>query len=59
MLVNIGPTEVIVALVILTSILGGKKVVSMARDLGETSKQYKKIKNEISSIKIDEDKKPV
>jgi len=46
MLSNIGPTEIIIGLVVLSVILGGKKMTEVARGLGETRKEYKKIKNE-------------
>jgi len=48
---NLGPTEVIIIVLILVVIFGGKKFNSMARSLGESTKEAKKVKDEIDSLK--------
>ena len=45
---NIGPTEVIIIVLILVVFFGGKLITSLARTSGETVKEVKKIKNEFT-----------
>lgn len=44
---SIGPTELIIIGVILILIFGSKKISEIAHDLGETSKELKKVKKEM------------
>ena len=44
---NIGPTEIVIIGVILILIFGSKKISEIAHDLGETSKEVKKVKKEM------------
>jgi sec-independent protein translocase protein TatA len=50
MLANLGSTEIIIALFVLTVLFGGKKMNEIAKGLGETSKEYKKIKKEYEEV---------
>jgi len=40
--VNLGPTELIIILAIVLLPFGGKKLPSLARSLGKSSKEFKK-----------------
>jgi sec-independent protein translocase protein TatA len=40
--VNLGPTELIIILAIVLLLFGGKKLPSLARSLGKSSKEFKK-----------------
>ncbi len=55
---NIGSGEVIIVVLVLIFLFGGKKLPELARGLGESSRDLKKIKKElegtISDIKSDE-----
>lgn len=56
---NIGTGEIIVVLLVLLFLFGGKKLPELAKGLGESSKELKKAKKEIehalSDINSDED----
>lgn len=39
---NLGPTELIIILAIVLLLFGGKKLPSLARSLGKSSKEFKK-----------------
>lgn len=54
MLSNFGTTELIIILVIVVLLFGSKKIVELARGLGESSKELKKVGKEFSN---NEDKK--
>jgi sec-independent protein translocase protein TatA len=41
-LVNLGPTELIIILAIVLLLFGGKKLPSLARSLGKSSREFKK-----------------
>ncbi|TXG78367.1 twin-arginine translocase TatA/TatE family subunit [Candidatus Dojkabacteria bacterium] len=47
---NIGPTELIVILLILVVIFGTKNISDLAKRGGETFKEVKKIKKEITEV---------
>jgi sec-independent protein translocase protein TatA len=53
---NIGPTEIIIIILILIVFFGSKKVAGLGKTGGDTVKELKKIKKEISGA-IDEVKK--
>lgn len=53
---NIGPTELIIIGVILTVFFGSKKIVDLGKASGETVKEVKKIKKELTGA-MDEVKK--
>ncbi|HCQ31607.1 TPA: twin-arginine translocase TatA/TatE family subunit [Candidatus Collierbacteria bacterium] len=56
---NIGSGEVVVVVLVILFLFGGKKLPELARGLGESSKELKKVKTEIhhalSDIKNDDD----
>lgn len=58
---NLGSGEIVVVILVLLFLFGGKKLPELARGLGESSKEVKKVKRELehalSDIKDDEDKK--
>ncbi len=55
---NIGPTELVIIVVILVVLFGARTVVGLGKTSGETFKEVKKIKKEfISAIEDDEPKK--
>lgn len=62
MLSNIGSGEIIVVLLVLIFLFGGKKIPELAKGLGESSKEIKKAKKEIqqaiADITKDEDQEP-
>jgi len=47
---NIGPTELIILVIILVVFFGGKAITSLAKTSGETVKEIKKIKREFSNV---------
>jgi sec-independent protein translocase protein TatA len=57
---NIGSGEIIVVLLVLLFLFGGKKLPELARGLGESGKEIKNAKKEIedalSDIKIEDDR---
>jgi sec-independent protein translocase protein TatA len=44
---NIGSTEILVIVLVLVVLFGGTKISSLARGLGEATKELKKAKDEI------------
>ncbi len=54
---NIGPTEIIIVAVILILLFGGRKVRELSRGLGESSKEFKKVKKEFEGIGSDKQSK--
>jgi sec-independent protein translocase protein TatA len=50
---NIGSGEIIVVLLVLLFLFGGKKLPELARGLGESSKELKKAKREIAKALSD------
>ena len=50
---NIGSGEVIVVIIILIFLFGGKKIPELARGLGESSKEIRKIKKEVEGTLSD------
>ena len=44
---NIGTTELIIIAVIILLLFGGKKIMELARGLGEAKKELKKVSEEI------------
>ncbi len=51
---NISPTELIIIVLILVVLFGGKLITRMARMSGETVKEVKKVKQEFTKIVNDE-----
>lgn len=51
---NIGTTEIIIIAVVLLIMFGGKKLPELARGLGESGKELKKAKRELSDALKDE-----
>jgi sec-independent protein translocase protein TatA len=51
MFAGIGTTEIIIIGVVLVLLFGSKKIVELARGLGESSKELKKVKKEFDSPK--------
>ena len=49
MLKNLGPIEIIVIGFVLLLLFGSKKLNELARGLGESSKEFKKIKKDLES----------
>ena len=56
---NIGPTELIIIVLILLVFFGGKLITSLARTSGETVKEVKNIKKEFTKAIEDDDGKGV
>ena len=55
---NIGPTELIIIVLILIVFFGGRAIVGLARTSGETVKEIKKAKKEFTkALEVDDDKK--
>lgn len=48
---NIGTTEIIIVAVVLLVLFGSKKLVELARGLGESTKEIKKVGKELRSVK--------
>lgn len=56
---NISSTEIIIIVLILIVLFGGKALVSLGRTSGETVKELKKVKKEFTTaLNDDEDDKP-
>ena len=56
---NIGPTELIIIVLILIVFFGGRAIVGLARTSGETVKEIKKAKKEFTkALEVDDNKKP-
>lgn len=52
---NIGPTELIILLLILIVFFGGKAITSLAKTSGETVREIKKVKKEFTkSLDLDD-----
>ena len=59
MIKNIGPTELIIIVLILIVFFGGRAIVGLARTSGETVKEIKKAKKEFTTaLENNDDKKP-
>ena len=56
---NIGPTELIIIVLILLVFFGGRVITGLARTSGETVKEIKKIKKEFTNAVKDDDRKGV
>jgi len=52
---NIGTAEIIIIALIILLIFGGKKLTELARGLGESKKEFKKIKEEVKGVNEDEE----
>lgn len=52
---NIGPTEIIVIVVILVLIFGAKAITGIARTSGQTVKEIKKVKKEFTDAANEDD----
>jgi len=55
---GLGPTELVVILVIVLVLFGGSKLPSLAKGLGQSLKEFKKASKEIESA-VEEETKPV
>ena len=55
---NIGPTELIILVIILVVFFGGKAITILAKTSGETIKEIKNIKKEFTQALGVDDKKP-
>lgn len=53
---NFGLPEIILILLILTIMFGGKRMTDLAREAGNTGRELKKIKKEYSEAKEEVDK---
>ena len=55
---SFGATEIIIILVIILILFGGKKLPELARGLGKGIKEFKKASNEVTEVinKINDDK---
>ncbi len=49
---NIGPVELIIIAAILLVLFGGKKVKELSRGLGESQKELKKVKEELTTKEV-------
>lgn len=47
MFTNLGSTEILIVVLVLVFLFGGKKLPDIARDLGNSGKELKKAKKEI------------
>lgn len=45
---NIGTPEIVVILVIVLFLFGGRKLIELGRGLGESTKELKKVKEELT-----------
>ncbi|KKU10220.1 MAG: Sec-independent protein translocase protein TatA [Candidatus Woesebacteria bacterium GW2011_GWB1_45_5] len=52
---NIGTAEIVIIALIILLIFGGKKLTELARGLGESKKEFKKIKEEVKGVNEDEE----
>ena len=50
---NIGPGEVVFVLIVLIILFGGQKLPDIARGLGESARELKKVKREIENALTD------
>ena len=48
---NIGTTEILVVVLVLVLLFGGKKITELARGLGEAGRELKKAKGELEETK--------
>lgn len=48
---NIGATEILIIVLVLIVLFGGSKISSLARGLGEATKEIKKAKDDIEDTK--------
>lgn len=58
MLKGIGLTELIIIVLILILLFGGKKIKTLAKQTGETTKELKKIKNEYEGKAVETTQAP-
>lgn len=50
---NIGTTELIIIFLVILLLFGGKKLNELARGLGESTKEAKKVKDELTKARSD------
>lgn len=50
---NIGPSELILLVLIVGAIFGSQKMHDLAERLGESARELKKVKNELNNVKSD------
>lgn len=55
---NIGPTELIILVIILIVFFGGRVITSLAKTSGESVKEIRKIKKEFTSALSADNEKP-
>ncbi|MBI3290039.1 twin-arginine translocase TatA/TatE family subunit [Candidatus Microgenomates bacterium] len=51
---NIGTTELLIIAVVILVLFGGKKLSDLARGLGQSSKEIKKVKKEFKDALMEE-----
>ena len=56
MLNNIGPTELIVILIVLVILFGGNKLTELAKGAGEATREFKKATKDIEDTKAEVNK---
>lgn len=47
---QIGTTEMLIIIIVLITLFGGKRIADLGRELGRTSKELKKAKKELDNI---------
>lgn len=57
MIKNIGPTELLIIVIILIAFFGARAMMGLARTSGETVKEIKKVKKEFTKA-LEEDEEP-
>lgn len=50
---NIGSSELVLIILIISGVLGSQKVKQLAEGLGESARELKKVKSELNNIKSD------
>lgn len=56
---GLGPTEIILIILALLLLFGGRKIPELMKGLGKGMKEFKKAKEEMDNDDSDEDKKPI
>lgn len=48
---NIGPSELIIIVLVIGAVFGTKKITDLAERFGESARELKKVKNELNNVK--------